>query len=110
MEGNGFIGKTKVNFKIYDVTNWITNNYNTHISRYLKKKRQSNNEIFQLIESNMRNIFLEKLYTKCGGKTSTRSYFKKSKLKTSLDRLLLKPGPGPWAQTLKNLDPEKHGC
>ena len=22
-------------------------------------------------------------------------------------RLLLKPGPGPW--TLKNLDPEKHG-
>ena len=23
--------------------------------------------------------------------------------------LLLKPGSGPWTQTLKNLDPEKHG-
>ena len=23
--------------------------------------------------------------------------------------LLLKPGPRPWARTLKNLDPEKHG-
>ena len=57
----------------------------------------------------MRNIFLETLYTKCGGKTSTRSYFKKSKLKTSLDRQLLKPGPGPWAQTLKNMDAEKFG-
>ena len=27
----------KVKFKIYDVTNWITNNYNTHIAQYLKK-------------------------------------------------------------------------
>ena len=26
-----------------------------------------------------------------------------------LDGLLLKPGPGPWTRTLKNLDPEKHG-
>ena len=24
-------------------------------------------------------------------------------------RLLLKPEPGPWTQTLKNLDPEKPG-
>ena len=29
--------KTKLNFKIYDVTNWITNNYSAHIARYLKK-------------------------------------------------------------------------
>ena len=29
--------KAKVNFKIYNVANWITNNYNTHIARYLKK-------------------------------------------------------------------------
>ena len=26
-----------VNFKIYDVTYWETNNYNTHIAQYLKK-------------------------------------------------------------------------
>ena len=29
--------KTKVNFRIYDVTNWNTNNCNKHIARYLKK-------------------------------------------------------------------------
>ena len=26
-----------VNFKMYDVTDWTTNNYNTHITQYLKK-------------------------------------------------------------------------
>ena len=29
--------KAKVNFKIYDITNWNTNNNNTHIAEYLKK-------------------------------------------------------------------------
>ena len=29
--------KTKVNFKIYDVTDGTTNNYNTHIAEYLKR-------------------------------------------------------------------------
>ena len=29
--------KTKVNFKVYDLTNWETNNYNTHITQCLKK-------------------------------------------------------------------------
>ena len=29
--------KTKVNFKIYDVTEWLTANYNIHITQYLKK-------------------------------------------------------------------------
>ena len=28
--GKRFNKKAKVNFKIYDVTGWITNNYNTH--------------------------------------------------------------------------------
>ena len=28
---------------------------------------------------------------------------------TCLSCLLLKPGPGPWTRTLKNLDPEKPG-
>ena len=35
--GKQFNKKAKVNFKIYDVTNWITNNYNTHIAQYLKR-------------------------------------------------------------------------
>ena len=29
--------KAKVNFKIYDVTDWTRNNYNIHIAQYLKK-------------------------------------------------------------------------
>ena len=29
--------KAKINFKIYDVTDWTTNNSNTHISQYLKR-------------------------------------------------------------------------
>ena len=33
-----------VNFKIYDVLDWITNYYNTHIAQCLKKQMQSYNE------------------------------------------------------------------
>ena len=29
--------KDKVNFKFYDVTTWLTINYNTHIAQYLEK-------------------------------------------------------------------------
>ena len=29
--------KGKVNLKIYDVTDWLTNNCNTHIAQYLEK-------------------------------------------------------------------------
>ena len=32
-----FDKKAKVNFKLYDVTNWETSNYNMHIAQYLKK-------------------------------------------------------------------------
>ena len=35
-----------INFKIYDVTTWLTNNYNTHIVQYLTKLKQSDNEIW----------------------------------------------------------------
>ena len=37
--------KTKVNFTNYNVTVWQTNNYDTRIAHYLKKYRQSVNEI-----------------------------------------------------------------
>ena len=40
----------------------------------------------QLIECNMRNIFLEKSYTKCGGETSPRPFSEKLKLTISLDQ------------------------
>ena len=40
----------------------------------------------QLREYSMRNIFLKKSYTKCGGETIPRPSSKKSKLSISLDQ------------------------
>ena len=40
----------------------------------------------QLIEYNMRNIYVEKSYTKCGGETSSRRFSEKLKLNISLDQ------------------------
>ena len=40
----------------------------------------------QLIEYNMRNIFLEKSYTKSGKETIPRPFSRKSKLTKSLDQ------------------------
>ena len=40
----------------------------------------------QLIEYNMRNIFVEKSYTKCAGEIIPRPLSKKSKLSISLDQ------------------------
>ena len=40
----------------------------------------------QEIEYNLGNIFLEESYTKCGGGTISRSFFKRSKLSISLDQ------------------------
>ena len=39
----------------------------------------------QLIDYNKENIFLKKLYTKCGGGTIPKFFCKKSKLSVSLD-------------------------
>ena len=38
----------------------------------------------QLLECNMGNIFLEKLYAKCGGEASSRPFSEKLKLSISL--------------------------
>ena len=40
----------------------------------------------ELTEYNLRNIFLEKLFTKCSGGTISRPFSKKSKLSISLDQ------------------------
>ena len=40
----------------------------------------------QLIEYDMRNIFLEKSYTECGGETSPRLFSEKLKSSISLDQ------------------------
>ena len=38
----------------------------------------------QLVKYNMKNIFLEKSFKKCGGETIIRPFSKKSKLRISL--------------------------
>ena len=48
----------------------------------------------QLIECNIRNIFVEKLYTKCGGETSPGLFSEKIKLTISLDQ---------WSKVLYSL-------
>ena len=50
-----------------------------------KSKNNQAMKFGQLIEHNMRNIFLKKLYTKCGGEIIPRPFCKKSKLSVSLD-------------------------
>ena len=47
-------------------------------------------EFDQLIEYNMRKIFIEKSCSKCGGETFPRPFFEKSKLSISLYKLYLK--------------------
>ena len=39
----------------------------------------------QLVKYNMKNIFLKKSFTKRGGETITRTFFKKTKLRISLN-------------------------
>ena len=55
----------------------------TNISR---SKGNETMKFGQLIEYNIRNIFLEKSYTKCGGETSPRLFSEKLKLSILLDK------------------------
>ena len=57
--------KDKINLEFYDVTAWLTNNCNTHIGQYLKKKDNQTVKFGQLIDYKTKNIFLGKSYTKC---------------------------------------------
>ena len=56
------------------------------MSNILRSKDNQTMEFGQLIERNMRNIFLEKLYKKCGEETSSRPFSEKLKLSISLDQ------------------------
>ena len=78
--------KDKVNFKSYDVTTWLANNCNTHIAQSSGSKGNHAMKFGQLIDCNMRNIFLEKWYTTCGLETSPRSFSEQLKLIISLDQ------------------------
>ena len=59
----------------------------THILPNISRSKGNPTMKFgQLIEYNMRSIFLEKSYTKCGGETSPRPFSEKLKLSISLDQ------------------------
>ena len=58
-----------------------------HILRNTSRSKGNQTMKFgQLTECNMRNIFLEKSFTKCGGETSPRPFSEKLKLTISLDQ------------------------
>ena len=60
---------------------WLTNNYSTYTSQYLKKEKQPDNETWSV-----NRLFLEKSYAKCGGETIHRPFSKISKLSKSLNQ------------------------
>ena len=76
--------KDMVNSKSYDVTVWLTNNCNTHMPTISRSKGNQTMKFGQLIEYNMRNIFLQKLYAECG--RETRPFSEKLSLRISLDQ------------------------
>ena len=71
--------------KIYDVIDWQENNYNHVLANISTSKGNQTIKFGQLIEYNMRHIFLEKLYTKDGREASPKPFNKKSKLSIFLD-------------------------
>ena len=58
-----------------------------HILPNISRSKGNRAMLFgQLLEYNMRNTFVEKSYTKGGGKTFPRSFFQKLELSISLDQ------------------------
>ena len=57
--------KVTVNFKIHDVTDWPTDNYNT-LPNDSKGKVNQTMKFGQLIKFGIRNIFLQNSCKKCG--------------------------------------------
>ena len=81
-----FDKKAMVNFKLYDVTGWITNLCNIQLPKISRSNGNQTREMGQLIECKIRNIFLEKSYTKYGGEASPRPFYKKTKSSISLNQ------------------------
>ena len=55
------------------------------LSNISRSKGNQTMKFDQLIECNIRNISIERSYTKCGGETSFRPFSKNLKLSISLD-------------------------
>ena len=61
MHKNSLIKKPKFTSKIYDTTDWTTNNNNTHVAQYLIKLKKPDNEIWSV---NKKNVFDKKMSLK----------------------------------------------
>ena len=59
-----------VNFEIYDVTDWTNYSFNTQLPNISRSKGNHAMKSRQLIELNMRNIFLGKSHAKRGAEAS----------------------------------------
>ena len=82
--GNWLDKQAKVNYETYDVAGRKT--IKLHILPNISRSKVILIMKFgQLIEYNMKIIFLEKSYTKCGEETSPRPFSKQSKLSISLN-------------------------
>ena len=86
IQKNGLIRKIRLIFKFMTLQSGkqiIVMHILPNISR---RKDHQTMKLGQLIEYNMRNNFLGKSYTKCGGETTPRIFSKKSKVSISLDQ------------------------
>ena len=79
-----------VDFKIYDVTDWTTNNYIHILSNISRSKGNHTRKFGQLVEYTTSNIFPEKSYSNGGGEASYRPFYKKLRLSISMDQHSLK--------------------
>ena len=70
MQKNGLIGK--IIFKTYDIRTWLKTIAIRILTNISRSKGNQTMKLGQLIEYNMRNIFPEKSYTKCGGESIPR--------------------------------------
>ena len=86
MYKNGLIRKIRLVLKFMTSQRGYQNNCNAHIANIPRSKGSQTMKSGQLIEYNLRNIFVEKSYTKCAAETIPRPLSKISKLSISLDQ------------------------
>ena len=56
--------KDKANFKVHDVTTWLTNTYGTHIVHYFTKQMQPDNETWSIDGIQQEKYFFQNLCRK----------------------------------------------
>ena len=86
MYKNGLIRKIRLILKFMTSQPGLQTTTINILSNISRSKGNLIMKFGQLIEYKMKNIFIEKSYTKCAGETIPRPLSKKSKLSISLDQ------------------------